>query len=192
MARMARRFLQHVHHYPPEADVLPITRLPSTESIERVRFTDNAPRLFHLTPVERDHRLNGVTVADSKLSRVVTIQIDRFHILTGKRLAKPAPLDPTKMFENPKRRHTRRCRYPFGVVQGEAINFSFDHGSVPVKKSSKGFTLSSPHAQGVLHLAEFMLGSPRLSGSMAGGPAPGEMGQVVRFTTRPRPTALSR
>jgi hypothetical protein len=151
MTRMTGRFLEHVHHDPPKAHVLPIARLLGAKGIQRARLADDTSRLFDLSSVERNHRRDGVIAADSKLSRVVAVQVDRFHVLTRKRRAKPAPFDSTEMFENPKGRHSGRCHYPLGVLEGEAVDFSLDHGPVPVQKTSKGFTLISPHAQVVLH-----------------------------------------
>lgn len=114
-------------------------------------MADDTSRLSDLGAVERDHGLDGVIATDGKLRRVVAVTIDSFHVLAGKRLTKPASFDPAEMFEDPEGRHTRGRHHPLGVLPGEAFNFSFDHGPVPVQKAFEGLGLTSPHAQVVLH-----------------------------------------
>ena len=100
---------------------------------------------------EHEYGLNRVVASDSELSRVITIHINCFDVFAGKRLPKPASLDPTQVFENSKSGHASRCPYPLRVIKSQAIHFSFDDGSVPVKKTFEGLARTSSHAQGVLH-----------------------------------------
>jgi hypothetical protein len=50
------------------------------------------------------------------------------------------------VFEDPKSRHAGWRHHPLRVIGIEAIDFSFDHGSVPVQETVKGFTLTASHA----------------------------------------------
>src|ERR1700674_2707765 len=111
----------------------------------------NTSRQFDLGSVERDYRLNRVVAADGELGRVITIHIDCFDVFAGKCLAKPAPFDPAQVLEDPKSRHTGWCHHSLRISRSESIDFSFDHGSVPVQKAFKGLALTPSHAQVVLH-----------------------------------------
>ena len=88
---------------------------------------------------------------DDKLGGVVTIYVDRFDVFPRKDVTKPAPLDPTQMFDDTEGGYTTRGHDRCRLIKGEALHFVLDDGSVPVQEPSEGLTLVASHAQAVLH-----------------------------------------
>jgi hypothetical protein len=148
---MSGSFLQHVDDDPTKGYMSSIERLLGTLGTQGGGVPTNAPRLLHLGSVEADYRLNRVVITDGELGRVITVNVDCFNIFTGKRLAKPTPLGPAEVFEDSERGQARRCHYPLRVGEPKPIDFSFDHGSVPVEGTFKGFALTASHTKGVVH-----------------------------------------